>query len=62
MVRNYLKRLREYLILNAIGFSKSESLARYWELHNSVVEFLGGDSDLAKDVIACHQDTSYLAN
>ena len=23
------------------------------------MEFLGGDSDLAKDVIACHQDTSY---
>ena len=27
-----------------------------------LVEFLSGDSDLAKDVIACHQDTSYLAD
>ena len=42
--------------------SKGESLARYWELQNSVVEFLGGDSDLTKNVIACHQDISYLAD
>ena len=27
-----------------------------------MVEFLGEDSDLAKDVIACHQDNSYLAD
>ena len=26
------------------------------------MEFLGEDSDLAKDVIACHQDNSYLAD
>ena len=26
------------------------------------MEFLGGDSDLTKDVIACHPDTSYLAD
>ena len=42
--------------------SKGESLARYCELQNSVVDFLGEDSDLAKDVIACSQDTSYLAD
>ena len=37
-------------------------MARYWELQNYAVEFLGGDSDLAKDLIASHQDTSYLAD
>ena len=42
--------------------SKGESLARYCELQNSVVDFLGEDSDLAKDVIPCSQDTSYLAD
>ena len=26
------------------------------------MDFLGGNSDLAKDVIACQQDTSYLAD
>ena len=40
----------------------SKAKARHWELQNSAVEFLGGDSYLAKDLIACHQDTSYLAD
>ena len=38
--------------------SKGESLARYWKLQNSLVDILGGDFDLTKDVIACHQDIS----
>lgn len=42
--------------------SKGESLSRYCELYKSVVEFLGEESDLAKDVITCHQDVSYLAD
>ena len=40
--------------------SKHKSLTRYCELQNSVVDFLGGDSDLAKD--ASRQDSSYLAD
>ena len=42
--------------------SKGESLSRYCQLHKSVVEFLGEESDLGKDVITCYQDTSYLAD
>ena len=42
--------------------SKGESLKRYCELQNSVVDFLNEDSDLAKDVIACGKDTNYLAD
>ena len=42
--------------------SKGGSLARYFELQNSVADFLGEDSDLAKDVTACRLDTSYLAD
>ena len=53
---------RLFLYREVRWLSKGESLARYWKLQNSAVEFLGGDSCLAKDVIACHQNTSYLAN
>ena len=54
----------EHLLLHTEvrWLSKGIFLARYCKLKNSVVEFLGEDSDLAKDVIACHQDNSYLAD
>ena len=54
----------EHLLLHTKvrWLSKGIFLARYCKLKNSVVEFLGEDSDLAKDVIACHQDNSYLAD
>ena len=37
-------------------------MAEYYKLKHNVVEFLGEDSDLAKDVITCHLDNSYLAD
>ena len=42
--------------------SKGESFSRYCKLHEGVVEFLGEESDVTKDVITCRQDTSYLAD
>ena len=42
--------------------SKGESLVQYSELHDSLVEFFGKEPALAKDVISCRQDTSYLAD
>ena len=43
-----------------VGYQKANRWQDIMELQNSVVEFLGEDSDLAKDVIACHQYIRYL--
>ena len=53
---------RFFLHTEVRWLSKGESLVRYSEPHDSVVEFLGKESALAKDVISCRQDNSYLAD